>query len=354
MDHRSYLLKALELAKQRRGFCSPNPAVGAVVVKENTIIGNGYHYGPGLPHAEVNACQDLPDNLTDVALYVTLEPCCHWGKTPPCSEFILGKGIKKVYYSYQDPNPKVTGKGEWFLRQQGVDCQQILVPEIQSFYKSYEYWTATQKPWVTSKLAISLDAKIADAGGSRVSITGAAAQRYTHEWRMKSDAILTSAKTIIADDPLLNIRLGDISIVKPLYILDSKLLIPTNAKVFDTTAKITVFHSEDDKHKMVALKRRGVNCHRVTQKNDHLCLTEVINKIGADGVHDLWVEAGGKVFSAFIRQRLVQKSLIYVAPKLLGISAYPAFKEEFDSLNGAKSIDWHSKGDDVICEIDWV
>ncbi|MBA2655171.1 MAG: bifunctional diaminohydroxyphosphoribosylaminopyrimidine deaminase/5-amino-6-(5-phosphoribosylamino)uracil reductase RibD [Gammaproteobacteria bacterium] len=352
MGHHHFLLKALELANERRGFCSPNPSVGAVVVKNNEIIATGYHYGPGYDHAEVAASQQL-SNFEDASLYVTLEPCCHWGKTPPCTDMILNKGIKAVYYGYLDPNPLVAGQGAQLLQSQGVRCEQISLPEINAFYKSYSHWVQTHRPWVTTKLAMSLDSKIADLMSNPVSITGQIAGLFTHQSRKKSDAILTSVRTIIQDDPSLNIRLGDRVIAKPLYVIDSKVEFPPSAKLMQTAAKITVFYSEGEPSKIKTLEELGITCHPVSQSIGHLHLGEILDKIGDDGVHDLWVEAGGKVFSAFASQQLAQKSFIYIAPKLLGKRALPAFNEDRDIFSEAKAIKWQNMGEDVVCEIDW-
>jgi diaminohydroxyphosphoribosylaminopyrimidine deaminase / 5-amino-6-(5-phosphoribosylamino)uracil reductase len=350
-----YLLEALKLAEQHRGFCAPNPSVGAVFVQNDSIISTGNHAGPGFAHAEVIAYQNLSHPVDDLVLYVTLEPCCHWGRTPPCTDFIVKKGIKKVFYAFKDPNPKVAGKGERFLTDNGVYCQQISLPEINDFYESYSFWTQTQKPWVTCKLAMSLDGKIADANGNPLDITGEMARRYTHEWRMRSDALLTSAKTIIQDNPALNVRLSDKFIAKPLYILDSTLSLPLDAQVLTTAAKITVFHSQENKAKIDKLKDRKVNCHRIfPQEGGPTLLEEVTKIIGAEGVHDLWVEAGGRVFNSLIMEGLAHRSLIYIAPKLLGANAYPAFLGELNIVKQARRVNWHNKGQDGICEINWV
>jgi diaminohydroxyphosphoribosylaminopyrimidine deaminase / 5-amino-6-(5-phosphoribosylamino)uracil reductase len=354
LEHYPFLMKALELARKRRGFCAPNPSVGAIIVSGNEVIATGYHYAAGHPHAEVVACQQLPPNARDLVLYVTLEPCCHWGRTPPCTELILQSGIKKVFYGYQDPNPKVAGKGEELLRQNGIECRRIAVQEIEHFYKSYKHWTLTGKPWVTCKLAISLDAKIASESAQPIAITGVEAQHYTHMGRLQSDAILTSARTILQDDPALNVRLNDLTIPKHIYCVDTNLTLPLNAKIFGTASAITVFHSEKNIKQMQVLKERGVVCHLIREKEGRLDLEEILVKIGKDGIHDLWVEAGGNLFGAFIKEKLAQKSLIYVAPKLLGNNAYSAFSDTSNIMGTAKKINWHCQGCDAICEIEWV
>lgn len=353
MNHQDFLLEALKLAKERKGFCYPNPSVGAVLVQDNKIIACGNHQGPGQPHAEVMACSQINTSLEQAVLYVTLEPCCHWGRTPPCTDLILQRGIKQVYYGFHDPNPKVSGSGQRVLQENGVLCEQIDCPEINEFYQSYCHWTHTKKPWVVSKLAISLDAKIADSLSRPVAITSKEAQVYTHERRLWSDAILTSVKTVIQDNPALNVRLNDQIIAKRLYILDSRLELPLTAQVFSTTLKITVFHSSDDRHKIQELQNKGVDCQKVACEAGYLDLNEILHYIGADGVQELWVEAGGKIFGSFAKNKLAQKSFVYIAPKLLGETALDAFKKEDDVLSNAKDIKCFNLGPDSICEITW-
>lgn len=351
MKHHIFLIEALKLAKERRGFCSPNPAVGAVVVQAGVIIARGSHYAAGEPHAEVMACQNLPSDLKNAILYVTLEPCCHFGKTPPCTDLIIKTGIKKVIYGFQDPNPIVAGKSARLLLQEGIECQQIDLPEINEFYRSYAHWVVTQRPWITCKLAMSLDAKIADANRQPVTITGEEAKQFTHENRLRSDAILTSVRTISNDDPALNARLNNQIVAKPLYVIDSCLSLPLTAKIFTTALSITLFHSCRDELKITELNAKGVKCIYIPKNNSGLSLISIVNSIGHDGIHDLWVEAGRKIFSAFFQEGLAQKGFIYIAPKLLGAAAYPAFSEDFNLFGKTQMVNWQSKGDDVICEI---
>ena len=353
MSHQAFLLEALALAKRRQGFCAPNPSVGAIVVREGQIIATGYHHAAGFEHAEVVACNALANNLEATQLYITLEPCCHWGKTPPCTDIILEKGIKEVYYGYRDPNPIVLGQGEKTLRNQNVICQHIPLPQIDNFYKSYRYWTITKKPWVSAKLAISLDAKIADAFSKPVKLTGEETDLFTHQCRLQADAILTSVKTIIQDNPSLNFRKGTEVVGKSLFILDSNLKLPLDARVFSTAEKITVFYSLRDKRKIKSLELNGVNCQWVPINKGYLDLTKVIEEIGARGVHDLWVEAGGKVFCALLQQRLAQTAYLYIAPKLLGENAWPAFIENIDIFSLASEIKKFQLGDDTVYEIQY-
>lgn len=326
--HETYLKQALTLAQIRRGFCVPNPSVGAVVVRDNKIIAEGYHWGSGHPHAEVEALNKINGEITDATLYVTLEPCCHTNKkTPPCTELIITRGIKKVIYGFRDPNPQVSGLGEKRLRSMGIDCIYLNSPEINEFYRSYQFWWQTGKPFVTAKLALTLDGKIAGPNGQRINITGPEAQLFTHQQRKLSDAILTTAKTILCDDPLLNVRLPEGEFSKPIYILDRGNLTPKNAKVFQTATKVTIINESD--------------------------LNNVLHQIGRDGIHDLWIEAGGKCFSAFIKSNLVQRAYLYVAPKWLGENAQTAFIEQHDIFAAAKQKSWRVLGEDVVCELLW-
>ncbi|MES2614668.1 MAG: bifunctional diaminohydroxyphosphoribosylaminopyrimidine deaminase/5-amino-6-(5-phosphoribosylamino)uracil reductase RibD, partial [Bdellovibrionota bacterium] len=232
--HEIFLERTLQLAESRRGFCAPNPSVGAVVVKNGKIIAEGFHWERGKPHAEIEALNKIGDEAKGSHLYVSLEPCCHYGKTPPCTKAIIERGIAKVVYGFQDPNPIVCGKGEAQLRAAGVECQFHPTQSISHFYRSYSYWHKTKKPWVTLKIALSFDGKVSGPQGDPVQITGLECQKFTHENRKKSDAILTSAKTIICDNPQLNARIDNEINAKKVYILDRNLSLPLNAKIFKT------------------------------------------------------------------------------------------------------------------------
>lgn len=348
-----FMRQALRLARQRQGFCAPNPSVGAIVVKDNKILGRGKHWAAGHPHAEVEALKNLSSEQTrGAAIYVTLEPCAHQGRTPPCTEQLLERGITQVFYGLQDPNPMVAGKGIQQLSRAGVSCQQILLPEIQAFYRSYVYWHQYKKPWVTFKLALSLNGKIALSGGKPAVITaGDQLTRYTHHQRKQADAILTTVKTVLADNPQLNVRLSSNTHKKPVYVLDTNLNFPTEAKLLSSALSLTLFHGEDVPLKrLLELQKRSIRCVKVAQKNGKLCLDTVLQKIGQEGKHDLWVEAGSECFQSFVKEKRVQRILLYVAPKWLESEALSAWTEGLD-LRDLGAIRWRSMGDEVICEI---
>ncbi len=341
-----YLHQALKLAQIRRGFCSPNPSVGAVIVKNEKVIAEGYHLGPGSAHAEVDALEKLQNKAQGTTVYVTLEPCCHTGRTPPCTEALIQAGVKHVVYGFCDPNPIVSGKGEAALRAAGIACEHVVLPEIDHFYESYHHWHITKKPFITAKIAMSLDGKIAGKSGEHIQITGAKLQEFTHAKRKTSDAILTTAKTIIQDDPQLNVRHQNEIIAKPLYILDSQLSLPATASIFKTAKSITVFHASGTG------KLAGVRYVSVAKNQHGLNLTQIINHIGQDGIHDLWVEAGGQCFSAFMREQLLQRAFMYFAPCWLG-EGLTAFTQDFSLNIDSCRLRWEQVGNDVLCDIRW-
>lgn len=346
-----FLQQALELAKIRQGFCAPNPSVGAVVVKNNKVIATGYHIRAGYPHAEVEALKKIKD-AQGATLYVTLEPCCHFGKTPPCTDLIIQKKIKKVIYGMQDVNPEVAKKSQRILEIAGIACEYFPLPEIEKFYESYRLWWKHQRPFVTAKLALSLDGKIAGEKGKRTNITGKSAQLFTHQQRKISDAILTTAKTIKQDNPLLNVRLPKEKYSKPIYIIDTKLSLSGNEKVFSTAQSITLFHGETVSSKKLKLfSDKKIRCVAVKNSAEGLRLENVIKEIGKDGVHSLWVEAGGELFLSLVQKKLLNRAFIYVAPIWLGEKSQSAFNVTNNIFNNVKKVEWEVLEEDSVCEL---
>lgn len=353
MDKDIHLMhQALQLAEGRRGFCAPNPAVGAVVVKGDRILATGVHWACGHPHAEAAALNQKVE-AKGATLYVTLEPCSHYGRTPPCTELIIRCGIREVIYGMGDPNLQVSGQGAAVLQRAGIICRHLPCPKVDNFYQSYRYWLSQRRPWVTAKLAMSLDGKIAGFQGEPVNLTGVECQRLTHQQRQKSDAILTTATTIIADDPKLNVRLVDEAVIaKPLYILDSQLRLPLNARVLNTAKSVTLFHSDKaPAEKRERLRQMHVQCIVVDSDHQGLNLAAILAIIGKEGHHDLWVEAGGRCFQSFLSQHLAQRVFIYIAPKFLGSTATPAFSSPFACSVDPTQFTWNPHGADMVAEI---
>lgn len=354
LQHHAYLKQALALAKLRKGFCSPNPAVGAVVVRDGEIISTGYHEAAGSPHAEAVALDKLKDEAQGATLYVTLEPCCHYGRTPPCTELLIAKKIKNVFYGFVDPNPQVRGLGIAALQQAGIECEKLSLDDIDEFYASYAHWRLHKKPYVTAKLALSLDGKIAGRNGLQVKISGAAAQHFTHQRRQDSDAILTSVKTICQDDPQLNVRLTESPLAKPVYILDSYLRFPSHAKVSKTASSVTLFHSAAvEISKIKLLEEKGIHCVPIEYNEAGFKWEALLNYFGEIGVHDLWIEAGGRVFESLIAANILNKAYVYVAPISIGADGYSSFNKSIEIANKARSVKWHSLDQDGLCEIRW-
>lgn len=333
VNDRDYLLQALKIASSRRGFCAPNPAVGAILVKDDQIIGQGAHRGPGTDHAEVaafKACQQDPGGAT---LYVTLMPCCHFGRTPPCTDAIIQNQVRRVVYAHADIHLPNDRSGEMVLANANVICEHCHVPDIETFYQSYDYWHQTKQPYLIAKLALSADDKIAGPNGEPVQITGEHLSQLTHQHRLHSDAILTTVKTILCDDPQLNVRLENETIQKPLFILDSHLRLPLEARVFKTTQSITVFHAPMiSKEKKDQLLAKGVRCISVPGERG-LDLLTIKKILGEAGLHQVWLESGGESIAAFIQQGLVNQYLEYRSAKRIGAGGQAAFPENFNVLD---------------------
>jgi diaminohydroxyphosphoribosylaminopyrimidine deaminase/5-amino-6-(5-phosphoribosylamino)uracil reductase len=350
-----YLLQALELAELRRGFCAPNPAVGAVVVKQGQVLATGYHKASGQPHAEAEALALLGNEARGATLYVTLEPCCHVGKkTPPCTELLIARGIREVYYGYVDPNPQVAGRGQQTLQTAGITCAHAPVAAIDEFYQSYAYWWQTRLPWLTAKLALSLDGKIAGANGKPLAISGMELKHYTHTARRRADALLTTARTVVNDDPQLNVRLDGEVLAKPLYVIDRELTLPLTAHVWKTAKSLCVFHKPTaDAQRRAALEKQGASCVAIEETANGLNLPEIIAYLGSQGVQDVWVEAGGRCFQALVTAKLLQRALLYIAPQVLGADAWTAFSEPQNFLQTANQVRWQQIGQDAVCDLRW-
>lgn len=351
---RDYLLQALDLARPRLGFCAPNPAVGAIIVKNQQVIGSGSHFACGEPHAEVKALEQAGSAAAGATIYITLEPCCHQGRTPPCTTALLEYGISEVVYAFQDPNPQMAGKGAALLQQQGVSVQHVTVPEIDEFYQAYSHWTLTKLPSLTAKIALSLDGKIAGVNSEPLAITDQSANEFTHQQRLHSDCLLTTSKTILNDDPSMNARITAEIISKPIFILDRNLTTPLDAKIFTTTSQQYFFHQADvAPETKQALENLGATCIEVPVENAKLSLPHVIQAIGEFGMHKVWIEVGGTCLQQLIQANLLKKLYIYIAAKTYGNSFTAAFDQQLDLAQTAKDISWSNLGNDGLCEVNY-
>jgi diaminohydroxyphosphoribosylaminopyrimidine deaminase/5-amino-6-(5-phosphoribosylamino)uracil reductase len=348
--HGKFLFAALEEGMRGQGLCAPNPAVGAVAVKNGQIIASAFHRGAGTPHAEQLVIDQLPVNETGITLYVTLEPCNHYGRTPPCVEAIINYGFQHVVFAYCDPNPLVSKNNTPNrLKASGIEALHYPLPEIDFFYQGYRHWTMTGKPWVTAKIAQTFDGKIAGFGGERVALSNLACEHFTHENRLKSDIILTTAKTVNQDNPQFTVRLPNLTCSKPVAIIDSRLMLNQAATVLSTATHCHIFYDEESPEPAC---RKNRTYHSTPSENGLLSLERVIQSLGDLGYHHVWVEAGGGLFSSLHRAHLVQRTYCYLVPDVLGERAVSAYQEA-NMFNRAKRVVWQEMGDNMIAILDW-
>ncbi len=321
--HLAYMRRAFELAENARGRCSPNPFVGAVIVKDGRIIGEGWTQAYGSDHAEVQALKNCPAGCAGAAMYVTLEPCSHFGKNPPCANAIIESGIGEVYIGIQDPNPLVCGQGIRLLREAGILVQSGLLADQITRQLEYHITYVTQnRPFVILKSAVSLDARVSASDGSSRWISCEESRQRTHELRREADAVITGSGTVLKDDPLLNVRLPD-PYKQPLrVVLDSRGRIPLTSQIARTAKdyKTLVFTSPgwNDAKQEAALAALGIEFCRIPAPTGQLDLSQALAELHRRRISVVLLEAGPTLNTAFLRARLVDKLIVFIAPKLLG------------------------------------
>lgn len=351
-----YMQLALDLAKSAKGNTNPNPLVGAVLVKNGVIVGTGLHRKAGEPHAEVHAFHMAGEHAKGATLYVTLEPCSHFGKTPPCANLVKESGVTRVVVAMEDPNPSVAGRGIQLLREAGIDVEVgVLEAEANRLNERFIHNMLLHRPYIVSKFAMTLDGKIATASGHSQWITAPAARRDVHELRHEMDAILVGVGTVLKDNPQLTTRLDDRVVKHPVrIILDSKLQTPLFSHVANTeiaqTIIVTSMDAEDVKAR--ALEAQGVKILRVAQLETGLELEGVLHALYSEGITDILVEGGGAVNASFLRAGLIDKYLVYIAPKVLGgeHSITPFRGTDVETMDAALQLDFANVekiGDDL-------
>lgn len=350
--HEPFLLAALEQAKLGRGFCAPNPSVGAIAVQNGTIIAQAWHRGAGTPHAEQLLLAQLPPKMPGVRLYITLEPCNHWGRTPPCVDAIIEYGIEEVFFAYLDPNPLVVqNHSSAKLQAHGVKVTHIPLEAIDAFYRSYAYWTVTRKPRVTVKIAQTLDGKIG-RHEERLILSNSLCADLTHQMRAASDIILTSSKTILCDNPRMTARFNGTEQKKPVAILDSQLRLKKEALIFSTASHCHIYHKNEINRPHEVRPYVNSSYYAMPATNEGLDLGAVLSHLGESGYHDVWVEAGGAVFSALHREGLVHRTYLYLVPDSLGERAISAYQQH-GLFERRHTISWHEMGDNMVACLDW-
>lgn len=326
MAEEQFMKRAIELAKQGAGWTAPNPLVGAVVVKNGRVIGEGYHRKYGELHAERNALAACTEDPAGATLYVTLEPCCHYGKTPPCTEIIIEKKIAKVVIGSRDPNPKVAGKGARILREHGIEVVEDYMREAcDALNPVFFHYITTKTPYVVLKFAMTLDGKIATRTGASKWITGEAARNHVHQLRGRYAGILAGIGTVLADDPMLNCRIDGAH--QPLrIILDSHLRIPMGSRLVRSAKEYPLLivcnestrDREEGTNRIQKLEEAGAKVWTLPEKNGHPDLNVLMQRLGEEKIDSVLIEGGGTVNEAALKAHIVHRVYAYIAPKIFG------------------------------------
>ena len=326
--------RALALAARGLATTQPNPRVGCVIAQRGRVVGEGWHEQPGEAHAEVLALRVAGAQAAGATAYVTLEPCSHHGRTPPCVDALIQARVARVVYAVADPNPLVNGRGDAALRAAGITVESgLMEQEATDLNVGFMQRMRTGRPWVRVKLAMSLDGRTALENGLSQWITGEAAREDVHRWRARSSAVMTGVSTVLADDPRLNVRLseeGGPSEPRPplRVVLDGALRTPPEARLFSTAGEVLILTAvpADDPRwepRCAALAAQGARIETLPAAADGLALPGVLERLGELEVNELQVEAGATLAGQLLRQRLTDELLLYVAPKLLGPHARP-------------------------------
>ena len=322
MTDQEYMLRAIQLAKKGEGWTNPNPMVGAVIVKDGKIIGEGYHKKYGELHAERNAIASLTESAEGAVIYVTLEPCCHHGKTPPCTEAIIEQKIRKVVIGSRDPNPKVSGKGIKMLQEAGIEViEDFMREECDRLNPVFFHYITTKTPYVVMKYAMTLDGKIATKTGASKWITGEAARAEVQHMRHRYMGIMAGIGTVLADDPMLNVRVEGWK--SPIRILcDSGLRIPLDGQIVKSAGKyrtiVAYADSENTEAKRKRLHEMGVETICCPDENNQVDLKKLMRYLGEEGIDSILLEGGGTLNDSALRAGIVQEVQAFIAPKLFG------------------------------------
>jgi len=316
------MAEALRLAERARGKTSPNPLVGSVLYKDDIPVGKGYHRGAGLPHAEIEALRDAGERARGADLYVTLEPCNHQGRTPPCSEAIIKAGVRRVFIGMRDPNPHVRGGGAGRLEEAGIEVSSgFLERECRKQNEAFLTFITQGRPFVILKTASTLDGKIATSTGDSKWITNERSRRYAHTLRSQVDAIMVGSGTALADDPRLTCRLKRGRRDPIRVIVDSRLSVPPTANVFQVDSKAPTWVAtteEASAEKARRLEETGAKILRLPTENGRVAIEPLLRALAARDVTSALLEGGRALTTSFLRTRLVDKAYFFMAPKIIG------------------------------------
>ncbi|QUX97491.1 bifunctional diaminohydroxyphosphoribosylaminopyrimidine deaminase/5-amino-6-(5-phosphoribosylamino)uracil reductase RibD [Marinomonas sp. CT5] len=346
-NHEHWMAKAIQLAKKGRYTTHPNPRVGCVLVKDQQIIGQGFHVKAGEGHAEVNALADAKQDAVGATAYVTLEPCSHQGKTPPCADALIKAGVARVVYGMQDPNPEVSGNGLAKIKKAGIEViGPVLEDDCEALNPGFIKRMREGLPYVRVKLAMSMDGRTAMESGESQWITDSAARLDVQRLRAQSDAIVTGIGSVLADNPSMTVRIDNDdqeadpkSVRQPIrVIMDTALSILPEAKILYPTNQAWVFSVEDeveDEH-LDVLAKKGVTVRFAPRGEDgRLDLLDAMEQLADAGINEVLLEAGAELAGGFLEAGLIDEIVVYMAPKLLGSNARPLFKLPLDTMNEA-------------------
>jgi diaminohydroxyphosphoribosylaminopyrimidine deaminase/5-amino-6-(5-phosphoribosylamino)uracil reductase len=353
-NHEHWMAKAIQLAQKGLYTTHPNPRVGCVLVKDEQIIGQGFHLKAGEGHAEVNALADAKQDVAGATAYVTLEPCSHHGKTPPCADALIKAGVARVVYGMQDPNPEVSGRGLGKIKKAGIDViGPVLEADCEALNPGFVKRMREGLPFIRVKLAMSLDGRTAMESGESQWITGPEARLDVQRLRAQSDAIVTGIGSVLMDNPSMTVRIDSDdqeaaakTVRQPLrVIMDTALSILPEAKILYPSNQACVFCVEDDleiEH-LEALKKKGVTVRFSPRGEDgRLDLLDAMEQLADAGINEVLLETGSELAGGFLQAGLVDEIVVYMAPKLLGSSARPLFQLPLETIDEAVELELKS------------
>jgi diaminohydroxyphosphoribosylaminopyrimidine deaminase/5-amino-6-(5-phosphoribosylamino)uracil reductase len=314
-----HMARALQLARRGLHTTDPNPRVGCVIVKDGAVMGEGWHERAGQPHAEINALKAAGAHAHGATVYLTLEPCCHHGRTPPCSQALIQAGVRRVVTAMRDPNPLVSGKGFEELEKHGITVHSgLMEKEAESLNPGFIMRMRDHRPFVRLKLAASLDGRTAMANGESQWITGTAARADVQRWRARSSAILTGVSTVLQDDPSLTVRDFNIERQPTRIVLDSRLRMPATARMLDRPGRTLVVTASQDPQQAAALRERGAEIVILSTAQGVIDVDALMAQLAAREVNELFVEAGATLAGSLLSGGYVDEVLLYYAPHIMG------------------------------------
>lgn len=336
LQDQDYMHRAIAQASKALGRTRPNPAVGAVIVRDGRLLGQGYHHGAGQAHAEVEAIKNATrqghaDLLAGSTMYVTLEPCNHQGRTGPCTQQILAAGISRVVVGRLDPNPIVSGRGIRFLRRHGIKVSLgVEAQRCDELICGYHKHINTALPWIIAKAAISLDGRLATRSGDSRGLSGSAAQVHLHQLRASCDAIVVGIGTVLKDDPQLNVRFGaraaqaSKNLIR--VVVDSQARTPVKSQLVQAAGSCVIAHCKTASEKnLQRLQKAGVELIQCRSKGGQVSLADLFRQLGRRGLMRVLVEGGGELHGSLLRASLADELLLYVTPHLIGGDGVPLF-----------------------------